>query len=62
MVLVRRLLAGSPNGVNIAISVFGLVVLLTMLYRPNGLVAWFGDARTWIARRRRDARPSETAA
>jgi len=40
VVLVRRLLAGSPNGVNIAISIFGAVVLLTMLYRPAGLVAW----------------------
>ena len=36
----RRLLAGSPNGVNIAISLFGIVVLLTMLYRPQGFVAW----------------------
>jgi branched-chain amino acid transport system permease protein len=43
VVLVRRLLAGSPNGVNIAISLFGAVVLLTMLYRPAGLVAWGGD-------------------
>ena len=43
-VLVQRLLAGSPNGVNIAISIFGAVVLLTMLYRPAGLVAWIGDA------------------
>ncbi len=42
-VLVQRLLAGSPNGVNIAISIFGTVVLLTMLYRPAGLVAWIPD-------------------
>ena len=45
IVLVQRLLAGSPNGVNIAISIFGAVVLLTMLYRPAGLAAWIGDAR-----------------
>jgi ABC-type branched-subunit amino acid transport system permease subunit len=45
IVLVQRLLAGSPNGVNIAISIFGTVVLLTMLYRPAGLAAWIGDAR-----------------
>ena len=45
VVLVRRLLAGSPNGVNIAISIFGAVVLFTMLYRPAGLVAWVGEAR-----------------
>jgi branched-chain amino acid transport system permease protein len=44
IVLVQRLLAGSPNGVNIAISIFGGVVLLTMLYRPAGMVAWLGDA------------------
>jgi branched-chain amino acid transport system permease protein len=43
IVLVQRLLAGSPNGVNIAISIFGTVVLLTMLYRPAGLVAWIAD-------------------
>ena len=51
VVLVRRLLAGSPNGVNIAISIFGAVVLLTMMYRPSGLVAWIGGAR------RRHGRP-----
>lgn len=57
IVLVRRLLAGSPNGVNIAISLFGIIVLLTMLYRPQGLVAWAGDLRErWRERR---ARPVE---
>lgn len=53
IVLVRRLLAGSPNGVNIAISLFGIVVLLTMLYRPQGLVAWAGDLRDRLRARRR---------
>ena len=53
VVLVRRLLAGSPNGVNIAISIFGAVVLLTMLYRPAGLVAWIGDARRKLGQRGR---------
>ncbi|MGH2795304.1 MAG: branched-chain amino acid ABC transporter permease, partial [Actinomycetota bacterium] len=52
IVLVRRLLAGSPNGVNIAISLFGLVVLLTMLYRPQGLVAWVADLRDRLRERR----------
>ncbi|MGH2785874.1 MAG: branched-chain amino acid ABC transporter permease [Actinomycetota bacterium] len=52
IVLVRRLLAGSPNGVNIAISLFGIVVLLTMLYRPQGLVAWVGDLRDRLRERR----------
>ncbi len=60
IVLVRRLLAGSPNGVNIAISLFGIVVLLTMLYRPQGLVAWIGDARERL-RARRDAPAPEPA-
>jgi len=50
VVLVRRLLAGSPNGVNIAIAIFGAVVLMTMLYRPAGLVAWVGDARRKLRR------------
>ena len=58
VVLVRRLLAGSPNGVNIAISVFGVVVLFTMLYRPTGLVAWGGD----LARRLRGRRPGSAEA
>ncbi len=52
VVLVRRLLAGSPNGVNIAISVFGAVVLFTMLYRPAGLVAWGGDLLRRLSPRR----------
>lgn len=56
VVLVRRLLAGSPNGVNIAISVFGAVVLATMLFRPAGLVAWLADASRWVRSRRRRAR------
>ncbi|MCA1830603.1 MAG: branched-chain amino acid ABC transporter permease [Actinomycetota bacterium] len=37
VVLVNRLLNGSPNGQNIAFSIFGILVLLTMLYRPQGL-------------------------
>ena len=57
VVLVKRLLAGSPNGVSIAISLFGIVVLLTMLYRPQGLVAWGSDLRDRIRERR--ARPAE---
>jgi len=55
VVLVRRLLADNPNGVNIAISLFGAVVLLTMLYRPAGLVAWVADARRKLTRRGRTA-------
>jgi branched-chain amino acid transport system permease protein len=55
VVLVRRLLAGSPNGVNIAISLFGAVVLLTMLYRPAGLVAWVSEARRKLRRRNPEA-------
>jgi branched-chain amino acid transport system permease protein len=55
VVLVRRLLAGSANGVNIAISVFGTVVLLTMLYRPAGLVAWIADAARRLRRGRTGA-------
>jgi branched-chain amino acid transport system permease protein len=51
-VLVQRLLAGSPNGVNIAISIFGVAVLLTMLYRPAGFVAWIADARRRLRRGR----------
>jgi branched-chain amino acid transport system permease protein len=51
VVLVQRLLAGSPNGVNIAISLFGAVVLFTMLYRPAGLVAWGGDLARFVRRR-----------
>jgi branched-chain amino acid transport system permease protein len=50
VVLVQRLLAESPNGQNIALSVFGVVVLLTMLYRPNGLMSLGPDLRR-IARR-----------
>lgn len=52
VVLVKRLLAGSPDGVNIAISIFGTVVLLTMLYRPAGMVAWAGDAARRLRSRR----------
>jgi ABC-type branched-subunit amino acid transport system permease subunit len=59
IVLVRRLLAGSPNGVNIAISIFGVVVLLTMLYRPQGLVAWISDARDRMRARRAASASSE---
>lgn len=55
IVLVKRLLAGSPNGVNIAISIFGIVVLLTMLYRPQGLVAWITDGRDRLRARRAGA-------
>jgi branched-chain amino acid transport system permease protein len=44
VVLVRRLLAGSPDGVSIAVAAFGAVVLATMLTRPTGLVAWASDA------------------
>ncbi|MFA5890506.1 MAG: branched-chain amino acid ABC transporter permease [Actinomycetota bacterium] len=44
VVLVQRLLAGSPNGQNIALSIFGLLVLGTMLYRPAGLVGVATDA------------------
>jgi branched-chain amino acid transport system permease protein len=61
IVLVRRLLAGSPNGVNIAISIFGVVVLLTMLYRPQGLVAWISDARDRIRARRAASASAEVA-
>jgi len=52
VVLVKRLLAGSPDGVNIAISIFGAVVLLTMLYRPAGLIAWIGDGARRLRRPR----------
>jgi branched-chain amino acid transport system permease protein len=60
IVLVQRLLAGSPNGQNIAFSIFGVVVLLTMLYRPAGLVAWIADARRALMRRG-SAAPGEAA-
>lgn len=53
VVLVRRILAGSPNGQSIALAVFGLLVLLTMMYRPAGLVGWAGDA--WRRLRGREA-------
>jgi branched-chain amino acid transport system permease protein len=43
VVLVQRLLAGSPNGQNITLSVFGFLVLATMMYRPRGLVGWLGE-------------------
>ncbi|MBI4728604.1 MAG: branched-chain amino acid ABC transporter permease [Acidobacteria bacterium] len=51
VILVQRLLAGSPNGQSIAFSVFGLLVLLTMMYRPAGLVGWLGDAARALRRR-----------
>jgi branched-chain amino acid transport system permease protein len=57
IVLVQRLLAGSPNGQNIAFSIFGVVVLLTMLYRPAGLAAWIADA----GRKLRGSRAAQAA-
>jgi branched-chain amino acid transport system permease protein len=50
VVLVQRLLAGSPDGRNIALSIFGVLVMLTMLYRPQGLA---GLGRQLVARARR---------
>ena len=53
VVLTKRLLAGSPNGQNIAFAVFGVLVLATMLYRPAGLVGLGRDA--WRRLRRKEA-------
>lgn len=44
VVLVQRMLAGSPNGQSIALSIFGVLVLFTMLFRPSGLAGVAGDA------------------
>ena len=51
VILTKRVLAGSPNGQSIAFSIFGVLVLATMLYRPAGLVGIGRDA--WRALRRR---------
>jgi branched-chain amino acid transport system permease protein len=53
VVLTKRLLAGSPNGQSIAFSIFGVLVLATMLSRPAGLAGLGRDA--WHALRRRGA-------
>ena len=53
VVLTKRLLAGSPNGQSIAFSIFGVLVLATMLYRPSGLAGLGRDA--WRALRRKKA-------
>jgi branched-chain amino acid transport system permease protein len=58
VVLVSRLLAGSPNGANISLSIFGAVVLLTMMYRPAGLIAWAGDALRRVRSQRGAATPA----
>lgn len=50
---VNRLLAGSPNGPNIALTVFALVSLATMLWRPGGLVSLGEDARRLARKVRR---------
>jgi branched-chain amino acid transport system permease protein len=54
VILTKKLLSGSPNGQSIAFSIFGILVLLTMLYRPAGLVGWTRDA--WRALKDRRAR------
>jgi branched-chain amino acid transport system permease protein len=51
VILTKKLLSGSPNGQSIAFSIFGILVLLTMLYRPSGMVGWARDG--WRALRRR---------
>lgn len=50
VVLVNRVLAGSPEGVNIAFALFGVLVLVTMLFKPQGLVGFFADLRRRRAR------------
>ncbi|TML80987.1 MAG: hypothetical protein E6G04_02185 [Actinobacteria bacterium] len=55
VVLTKRLLAGSPNGQSIAFSIFGVLVLATMLYRPSGLVGLGRDAWRRLRRRRPEA-------
>jgi branched-chain amino acid transport system permease protein len=50
---VNRLLAGSPNGTNVALSIFGAVSLATMLWRPSGLISLGEDIRR-LARRSRN--------
>ncbi|MGZ4128368.1 MAG: branched-chain amino acid ABC transporter permease [Actinomycetota bacterium] len=55
VILTKRLLAGSPNGQNIAFSIFGILVLLTMLYRPSGLVGLGRDAWRALSRRAKGA-------
>lgn len=52
VILTKRLLAGSPNGQSIAFSIFGILVIVTMLYRPNGLAGWGRDAWHSVQRRR----------
>jgi branched-chain amino acid transport system permease protein len=51
VILTKRLLAGNPNGQSIAFSIFGVLVLATMLYRPTGLVGIGRDS--WRALRRK---------
>lgn len=51
IVLVERLLAGSPNGQNIAFSVFGIMVLMTMLRRPEGMVGFVRDLTRFVRAR-----------
>jgi branched-chain amino acid transport system permease protein len=52
VVFVNRLLSGSPNGQSIALTVFGAIVLATMLWRPSGLVSLADDARRMLRRER----------
>jgi len=40
---VQRLLAGSPNGQSVAFSIFGVLVLFTMMYRPLGMIGFVRD-------------------
>jgi len=57
VILTKRLLAGNPNGPSIAFSIFGILVLATMLYRPAGLVGLGRDS--WRALRRRRTEVSD---
>jgi ABC-type branched-subunit amino acid transport system permease subunit len=52
VILTKRLLAGNPNGQSIAFSIFGVLVLVTMLYRPAGLVGIGRDAWRGLRRKR----------
>lgn len=52
VVFVSRLLAGSPNGPNIALTIFAWVSLSTMLWRPSGLVSLAADVRRFARRKR----------
>jgi ABC-type branched-subunit amino acid transport system permease subunit len=51
VVLTKRLLAGSPIGQSVAFAVFGVLVVVTMLYRPGGLAVWSQDALRAVRRR-----------